>query len=129
MGHHGRAHAVASAGPWAPHGSALCLPHGWWPVRDANELRPKCGDTRQWRRGADDRRPPDLQAAHPSRVYDLPDFAVHAHDPHLERCGRACLSVPALSDRPHAADTGKGACPVMNLSVNGVEIIAAEETT
>ena len=62
------------------------------------------------------RRAADLQAAYPARLYDLPDFAVHAHDPYLERRGCACLSVSALSDRAHAADTGEGADPVMSVS-------------
>src|SRR5262249_17588554 len=128
MGYRGRAFAVAAAGPRSPHGTALCIPHGRSPVRNTHELCPKCGDARQWCRLADDGRPAGLQAAHPSRIYDLPDFAVHAHDPHLERCGCPCLSLPALSDRAHAADTGKGAYPAMNLSVNGVEVIAGEET-
>ena len=47
----------------------------------------------------------DLQAAYPARLYPLPDFAIHAHDPYLERRWSARLSVPALSDRAHAADT------------------------
>ena len=83
------------------------------------------------RRGgsADGRRAAPLQAAHPSRLYDLPGFAIHPHDSHLERCGRARLSVPALSDRPHAADAREGADPVMSVSVNGVEVTQRPETT
>ena len=66
--------------------------------------------------------PLDLQAAHPARLHALPGVALHAHDPHLERRRGALLSVPALSDRPHAADAGKGAGAVMTISVNGIEI-------
>ena len=70
-----------------------------------------------------------VQAAHPARLHDLPDFAVHPDDSHLERRRRARLSVPALSDRAHAADAREGADPVMSVSVNGVEVTPRPEAT
>jgi hypothetical protein len=45
--------------------------------------------------------------------------------PHLERRWRAGLSVPALSDRAHAAHAGQGPRAGMSVTVNGVEVDAS----
>src|SRR5262249_1651938 len=54
----------------------------------------------------------------------FPDLALHPHDPYLERRWRAGLSVPALSDRAHAAHAGQGPGTAVSISVNGGEVDA-----
>lgn len=44
-----------------------------------------------------------LPAAHPYRLHDFPDLALHPHDPYLERGRRARLSDPPVPDRALAA--------------------------
>src|SRR5262249_34044868 len=129
MGYRGRLHVVAAARTRPAHGSSVSLPYGWRPVRDADDLCEGCGHVQQRDSRPDGGRPDHLQAAHPARLHDLPDFAVYPDDSHMERCRRARLSVPALSDRPDAEDTGEGADPVMSVLVNGVEVVAQPETS
>src|SRR6185437_3861928 len=129
MGYRCRFHAMAAARARPSHGSPLCLPHGRRPVRDADDLCEGRRDV-QWRdSSADGRSTAHVQAAHPSRLHNLPDLAFHPHDSYLERRGSARLSVPALSDRPHPANPRQGADPVMSVLVNGVNVATAPETS
>src|SRR6185437_2580538 len=129
MGYRYHADAMATTRLGSAHGAALGLSHGRRAVRNADELCQGRCDLGRRRSSPDGRRSAHLQAAYSAWLHPVLGFAVHAHDPHLERCRSALLSVPALSDCPHAANTGEGTRAVVSISVNGVDVTAGPETT
>src|SRR5262245_41885875 len=104
------------------HGAAVGIPHGWHPVRDADQLRQGYRDAGWQRLFADARRAAGLQAPCPPRLHAVSDLALYPHDPYLERRGYAGLSVSPVSDRALAAYAGKGTGAIMTVTVNGVAV-------
>ena len=62
------------------------------------------------------------QAAYLAWIYHFSDFAVHAHDSHLERRWRARLSVPAVSDCAHTENKSQSPSAIMTISINDIAV-------
>ncbi len=62
-------------------------------------------------------------------VHDLSGFAIHAHDPYLERRWRARLSHQAISDRAYAPIASQRDRPLMSVSINGLNVTIPSDMT